>query len=799
MTRKHSSLRPPCLTFGYRTVLPRLVACGILALCLSACGSGQINRSPSPDSGTPDGGSPGSDDPEIPNGPADGVTCVGGDVNVAPDGAGNECSCSSPCSLETGRDRARGLIAGAAGDIVVQLADGTYRLGQTFTLDATDSGPGNGHALIYRAAPDAKPVLSGAIRVQGFAPLDTSNLIWVASVPGGTQSRQLWVNGRRATRARGPDAPQGYTQTATGFTLGDPAIARWPDRAKLEVVGSWEWQMYRCPVSQADASAGLVLAEPCWTLGHAKHFSSVAWLENALELLDSPGEFFLDGDAGKLYYAPRPGEDLASADVELPVLGALLSAAGTKAAPLCDIAFEGLTFAYATWLGPSTADGYISEQATITQRGSPLAAEKPLAAVTMHATHGARFSSCAFSHLGGAGLAFEVGAQGNLVDACRFADISASAILIGDVTHTEDHHPGDPTLIVQDNTVQSSYVTRAGVEYHDAPGIFVGYTTHTIIANNELFDLPYTGISVGWGWGSVDPGGSGGFTTPSSSQRNEIKSNRISHHMRVLRDGGGIYALGAQPGSIMTGNFVSNQGNPYGNLYLDNGSQHWTVTGNLVLIHPKEVAEPPHNIWLYVQVYNPIATNNSISANFTNNATLLHPESIDPSNTISSTTVLSPGDLSPAAGILSSAGTPLRSPEVAQGKPVTASSEWDATCHATAANDGSAFGGWSPAGSDTNPWWQVDLGNEMSIDAIEVVSRWDIDQPVTRRSYRVLASSDPTFATSTVLSEMDAVGLPHRAIFAQEVSPPVQARYVRVAKTAPEYFFLGEVRVHARR
>jgi len=62
-----------------------------------------------------------------------------------------------------------------------------------------------------------------------------------------------------------------------------------------------------------------------------------------------------------------------------------------------------------------------------------------------------------------------------------------------------------------------------------------------------------------------------------------------------------------------------------------------------------------------------------------------------------------------------------------------------------------------------------------------------------------LASSDPTFATSTVLSEMDAVGLPHRAIFAQEVSPPVQARYVRVAKTAPEYFFLGEVRVHARR
>jgi hypothetical protein len=79
-----------------------------------------------------------------------------------------------------------------------------------------------------------------------------------------------------------------------------------------------------------------------------------------------------------------------------------------------------------------------------------------------------------------------------------------------------------------------------------------------------------------------------------------------------------------------------------------------------------------------------------------------------------------------------------------------------------------------------------------------VVSRWAIDQPVTRRSYRVIASNDPTFASPTVLGSVDATGLPHRAIFATTVQPAVTARYVRVEKTAAEYFFIGEVRVHGK-
>jgi hypothetical protein len=694
---------------------------------------------------------------------------------------------------------ARALVGKASADLTVELATGTYRLASTFKLSAADSGT-PGHTIVYAAKQGATPILSGAIQVTGFSPVDAQHRVFVASVPPGTKGRQLYVDGRRATRARGPASPPGFVEQADGFSLGDPAIASWPDASQLEVVGTKQWKMFRCPVKQV-TGAGLALSDACWAAAHAQPgytFDSVAWIENALELLDEPGEFYLDEATSKLYYAPRPGEDVATIDVELPTLEELVHAEGTPGAPLHDVAFRGLSFAFGTWLGPSTPDGYASLQATMTTRAGAL--QKPLANVTMHATHGVRFSSCHFEHLGGAGLAFEVGAQGNSVDHSVFEDISADAVMIGDVNHVEDHHPADPSLIVRDNSVTDSYITRAGAEYWDAVGLFAGYTTHTVFAHNDLFDLPYTAISLGWGWGSVDPGGPGGFMTPSTSMSNEIRSNRIDDHMRALRDGGAIYVLGRQDGSVIDGNVVTNQAGPFGNLYLDNGTQGYSVTNNVVLVSPKAdwpAPDPDRSYWLYVQVYNPVALNNSAQSNFTNDPTLLTPQPIDPSNSVSPPTVLGQ-DLSPAAAVLAAAGSPLRSPEIGIGKPATATSVFDAGHGAEQANNGSSFDGWSPSGSDMSPSWQVDLGQLYAIDAIEVVTRWALDQPTTRRSFRVVASADAMFTKPIVIGSVDAAGLPHRAIFSVDVRPSVKARYVRVEKTVPEYFFLGEVRIHGQ-
>jgi hypothetical protein len=41
----------------------------------------------------------------------------------------------------------------------------------------------------------------------------------------------------------------------------------------------------------------------------------VYYMENAMEFLDSPGEWYLDTNTGTLYYMPRVGEDISSASI----------------------------------------------------------------------------------------------------------------------------------------------------------------------------------------------------------------------------------------------------------------------------------------------------------------------------------------------------------------------------------------------------------------------------------------------------------------------------------------------------
>jgi hypothetical protein len=126
------------------------------------------------------------------------------------------------------------------------------------------------------------------------------------------------------------------------------------------------------------------------------------------------------------------------------------------------------------------------------------------------------------------------------------------------------------------------------VEYHGGVGIWTGYVANTLIAHNELENLPYSGISNGWGWGSQSYAG-----------QNRITSNLIHDHMRLLHDGGGIYSNGAQGTSLATGelidsNVVYNQAHPYGAIYLDDGSQYVTVTNNLIYNAPHGIFQ--HNI-----------------------------------------------------------------------------------------------------------------------------------------------------------------------------------------------------------
>jgi hypothetical protein len=199
-----------------------------------------------------------------------------------------------------------------------------------------------------------------------------------------------------------------------------------------------------------------------------------------------------------------------------------------------------------------------------------------------------RFERCTFTRLGSGGLDLEFGAQGSAVIGCRFHDISGTAIQLGDVLKP-DHHPDDPRAIVKNNTLANNTIHDVCVEYKGGVGIFVGYTEGTLIARNEIFRLPYSGVSMGWGWGEEDAGGGAPnyyqpfrYATPTPARNNRVEHNHIHHAMQELQDGGGIYTLGNQAGTVIRANHIHDSRGAPGGIYLDEGSGFIEVAGNLV-------------------------------------------------------------------------------------------------------------------------------------------------------------------------------------------------------------------------
>ena len=104
----------------------------------------------------------------------------------------------------------------ATKDVTVELEGGTYPFSTPLTLTAADSGT-SGHPIVWSAAPGATPVVSGGTGVQGWSLFDRSTNIYVANVPVGQDSRQLYINGAAAPRAAITIPRSAVTATADGL------------------------------------------------------------------------------------------------------------------------------------------------------------------------------------------------------------------------------------------------------------------------------------------------------------------------------------------------------------------------------------------------------------------------------------------------------------------------------------------------------------------------------------------------------------------------------------------------------
>ncbi len=493
-------------------------------------------------------------------------------------------------------------------------------------LTAADSGA-PGHDRLIAAAPGAHPVLSGAVRITGWKEVNAAKNLWAAPVPVSVRnSLQLYVNGVRAFRTRGR-APVVLTETRTGYLAATDAMAHWKNPSDIEFVytggndlwserseGLGAWTQPECPV-QSIVGRQITMAQPCWDnstkrvmlpngartanlVGPMSVGKQPEYVENAYELLGTPGQWYLDRPEHLVYYVPRPGENLATADVEMPVLQTLVEGNGTAADPVQNIVIRGIQFSYATWLGPSGPNGFSEIQANYQVTGPdgysrqalchfvpngacPFGAWTPAPGnLEFHYAHHLQFLNDDFVHLGAAGLSLGDGAQDDLVQGCLFADISGNGLDLGGV----DQPLAAVAEFTSGNHIDDNLFRDVGAQYRGGIPIVVGYARDTVIAHNEIDHIPYAAISMGWG-GWPDKIHQAGQANNSAG--NVVRNNRIHDLMLVLADGGGIYTQGLTgpdlaDGEKVTGNVVYDQFSSGHAIYTDNGSSMITIQGNVI-------------------------------------------------------------------------------------------------------------------------------------------------------------------------------------------------------------------------
>ena len=556
-------------------------------------------------------------------------------LHVAPDedARGTACTQNLPCSIERAQKRASALARGGQRDITVQLAGGTYRLDDPLELRAEDGGR-NGHTVTWTAAPGERPVLSGAVPVDDWSVYDEDTGVYVADVPTGIDSRQLYVEGVIAPRAALSLASSDVEVTPEGLKIVDPELsylADLPDTDRMEFESLGDFTNRYSPAAGIEGDL-IRMDQPAWdnntwgwdTFQNSFLAAPTYYLQNSLAFVDEVGEWYLDPEAGHLFYKPGNGVDPDDLDIELPRLETLVSIGGTYDEPVSGLEIRGLELTGTSWLGPSTS-GYANQQNgtfisedyeyrpddafTSCSRGCEAfkrarfdAWYQEPAAVQVSAASDVSLVENRFVNLGSTGLGIGnddnahlngvgLGASDITVAGNVFNEIAGHGIAVGGV-RADAHHPSDPAMTNRDIVLENNTINRVAVDYKDNSGILSTYVTNIDILHNEVANVAYDGIDTGFGWGANDPGGSGEYErrgyynwhprydTPTTLRDNTVSGNLVRNTKARFADGGNLYNLSASPGTVVSENYLTRVSGV--GLYLDEGTRYSTYEHNVL-------------------------------------------------------------------------------------------------------------------------------------------------------------------------------------------------------------------------
>ena len=453
--------------------------------------------------------------------------------------------------------------------ITVYLEKGVYEVSPTlvFTNEIWDvnfeSLSGNAEDVIISGGTKLDELEMGTFNGQECVK------VFLPDVKEGKMSfSDLYVNGERATLSRFPQ--EGYLKFAEaenkGIYLDD--ISKWvrlnpEDVAELSVEDIQNatltylhyWIDEHTGVEDYDPTTGKLTMEKYSRFSIVGELTeSVYYFENVAKMCKHPGEWYLDKAEGMLYYFLRDGETIDALDMHIPRLSYILNMRGTAEKAIQNIGFKNITFAYTKGEHESRNDN------GVLVASDAQAVSEAKGVVNLEYAQNCIFQGCYFRNYGLHGINVDKGSAYTAIQGCTFFDGGAGGVIV---------NGSDMNGALEDRTysteISNCHISHCGRRHLAACGILVKHAHHNKIVHNEIHDLYYSGISAGWIWGYKD----------SVTHDNYIAYNHIYDLGKgILSDMGGVYLLGAQPGTVVENNLIHDiYAREYGGwaLYADEG------------------------------------------------------------------------------------------------------------------------------------------------------------------------------------------------------------------------------------
>jgi hypothetical protein len=352
---------------------------------------------------------------------------------------------------------------------------------------------------------------------------------------------------------------------------------------------------------------GAIAQLPGWgaafvATGSHEIFNVQAWLT-------SPGHFYFDKTAGTLYYYPRSGEDMSTADVEAPVAEKLIDIAGTSnTSRVKNLTFQGITFAntdynlykVASSYGKSSVQGdtvYIAYGTGNYHDWQYEIIDTLPAIINVNSADSIDIVGNVVKHSGDDGISMINDVINSNIIGNYVTDIAGSGITIGHPTHVyltsngpHEKYPagvkGICTKITVNNNLVYNVATLRGFGGH--AGVTAFFTDTLTFTHNHIHTCAYNGINLGWGWRNFNGDSSSEFPgNPSNTAKNNTCSNnRFTNMMTRLHDSGAVYTIGQNPGTVINQNYVkgipNNSSGPTYGLHNDEGSAYITENDSVL-------------------------------------------------------------------------------------------------------------------------------------------------------------------------------------------------------------------------